>query len=117
MKLRDGAALLAFSLCTLGLFATEHKTQPMRVTALEYHKRDASAPYRLEGETLPPNVVLYYVLDCKKGAANLHVGESYQVLESTDENGMKNLLIYYTDPDDPSIIGVFCTVDSVKTKK
>jgi len=116
MRFHTPARISAFLLCAFCMSAFGQKTQPMLVTALEYRK-NVDPPYRLEGETLPPQAILHYVLDCRKGAADLHVGNSYEVQESTDEDRIKTLLIYYRNPNDPSIIGVFCTVISVKAKK
>jgi hypothetical protein len=118
MKLRS---LSVFCLCAFSLSATTHKTQSMRVTAIEYHKADTDTPYRVNGQTLPPGTALYYVLDCKNGATDLHVGKSYWVAETADSDGMKALLIYYGNPDEPvtvpTIVGVTCTIEFVKEKQ
>jgi hypothetical protein len=118
MKLRS---LSVFCLYALSLSASAPKTQSMRVTAIEYHKADTDTPYRVNGQTLPPGTALYYVLDCKNGATDLHVGNIYQVVETTDSDGMKALLIYYGNPDQPvtvpTIVGVTCTIESVKAKQ
>lgn len=106
--------VLVFFLCVFALTARGQKAQMMRVTALEYHKKDTDTPYRVEGETLPPKLILYYKLDCKKGAADLQVGNKYRIEESTDEDRMKVLMIYFKNPDEPvtepTIIGVTCTL-------
>lgn len=114
-------SLLIILECIFTLSAAgSQRAQMMRVTALEYHKKDTDTPYRVDGETLPPGMILYYKLDCKKGAADLHVGNKYQIEEGTDENGMKVLSIYYKNPaevTEPTVVGVACTIESVKTSK
>jgi hypothetical protein len=118
MKLRS---LLVFCIYAFTLSASVRETRLMRVTAIEYREKDTVTPYRVEGQTVPPQTILYYVLDCKKGAADLHVGNSYQAAETIDNEGMKALLIYYGNPDDPitqpTIIGVTCAIESVKAKQ
>lgn len=92
----------------------------MRVTALEYRSKDEAQPYRVEGETLPQAESLHYKLQCKNGAADLTVGKKYRV-EETSEDGKKNLTIFYPEPlpgktGEDMIIGVVCTVESVRAK-
>jgi hypothetical protein len=116
MRLSKASLLVCLAL-VLCLSALGQKTQLMRVTAIEYHKEDAHTPYRVEGQTTQP--VFYYQLDCKKGAVDLHVGNSYQVAEGTDENGLKSLTIFYGDTDkpEPTVIGVVCVIESVRAKQ
>jgi hypothetical protein len=119
--MRSRGLLSAFCVCALGLPAFGQKTQ-MRVTALEYHKNDTDAPYHVDGQTSPPGAVLYYRLGCKKGAADLHVGDNYRIEESTADDGTKLLSIYYKEPlpnksiEGTTVVGVACTVESVKVK-
>jgi hypothetical protein len=91
--------------------------QYMRVTSLQYREKNTEAPYRVEGKSTP--AILYYRLSCKKGAANLHVGRTYEIHESTDEDNIKTLLILYPDSEKPladaTTIGIICTVESVTT--
>jgi hypothetical protein len=106
------------------LLAREQPKRYMRVTALEYHKNDSDTPYRMDGETVPPGDVLFYRLGCKKGAGDLRVGERYEIAEGTDAEGTKILNIYYKEPkmENPPVpgaqmIGVVCTVESVRAKR
>jgi hypothetical protein len=121
MKFRFHVSLSALLLSAFCLSAFGQKAQLMRVTAIEYHKKDTDTPYRVDGQTVAPQVILYYVLGCRKGAAGLHVGNTYQIEEGTNENGLKVLSIYYQSPDKPvtesTIIGVTCTIASVKAKQ
>lgn len=86
----------------------------MTVTALEYHEANTEKPYLVEGKAIKPEPILYYKLACKRGGSDLEVGKRYKVTESRDENNLKVLMIALSVPDEPTVIGVECEVQSVK---
>jgi hypothetical protein len=99
---------------------TKQPKQYMRITALQYREKNTEAPYRVEGKTSP--TVLYYRLSCKKEASNLHVGRTYEIEESVDDNGLKTLWMLLPDaeiekPIPGAIFLVICTVESATVRE
>src|ERR1700674_4209909 len=82
----------------------------MTVTALEYREANTEKPYLVEGRATKPEPILYYRLACKRGGSKLEVGQRYKVTESRNENNLKVLMIAWSHPDEPNIIGVECEV-------
>lgn len=87
----------------------------MTVTALEYREGNTEKPYLVEGNVITPKRVLYYRLECKSGGSELQVGERYKVAETHNENNIKVLMIAFSHPDKPDIIGIECQVQSART--
>ncbi len=109
-------------LLLLSALASAQNKRVMRITELEYHKNDEDAPYRVNGETLPPGDVVYYKLECKGGAAELEVGKRYHTEETVERDGTKTIYIEFPHPIpgdtlNDKVIGLLCNVKSEQVQR
>ena len=116
---------LISQLLTLALFP--HGGKPLNpdrllsVTSIEHLSEDrykVTGTAQLDGKA--SESALYYVLACKSAAASLEVNHTYKAQEITDDEGTKQLVIWWDSSEDQEKhkgFGLGCDVELVKSAK